>query len=181
MAGKTVTRADLGEAVYQEIGLSRNESADLLESVLEYMADALVKGETVKVSIAAPKDLWPCVADAGQLENAIFNLAINARDAIMDRAEKEDTQAFEKKIFLRTHYEQNKVSLDVCDTGIGIPPSIVEKIFEPFFTTKEVGKGTGLGLSISYGIIKDFGGNIRVVKNEPQGTCFAITFPVKLA
>ncbi|MBO6520628.1 MAG: integration host factor subunit alpha [Rhodospirillales bacterium] len=50
MTGKTVTRADLGEAVYQEIGLSRNESADLLESVLEYMADALIKGETVKVS-----------------------------------------------------------------------------------------------------------------------------------
>jgi len=108
-----------------------------------------------------------------------INLLINARDAIMDRLENEEPQAFDKKIFLRTRSEQNKVIIEVCDTGIGIPPSIAEKIFEPFFTTKEVGKGTGLGLSISYGIIKDFGGKIRVANNEPQGACFLITFPIK--
>jgi len=128
---------------------------------------------------ALQDDLPQVMVDADRLEQVFINLLINARDAIMDRLEKEDPQAFDKKIFLRTQSEQNKVIIDVCDTGIGIPPSLVDRIFEPFFTTKEVGKGTGLGLSISYGIIKDFGGNIRVSKNEPQGTCFAISFPIK--
>jgi histidine kinase len=128
---------------------------------------------------ALQDDLPRIMADSDRLEQVFINLLINARDAIMDRLEKEDLQAFGKKIFLRTRSEQNKVVIEVCDTGIGIPPSIADKIFEPFFTTKEVGKGTGLGLSISYGIIKDFGGKIRVAKNEPQGTCFSITFPIK--
>ncbi|MGI9568577.1 MAG: PAS domain-containing sensor histidine kinase, partial [Desulfobulbia bacterium] len=125
-------------------------------------------------------DLPEIMSDADRLEQVFINLLINARDAIMDRLEKEDQLAFDKKIFLRTRSEKNKVVIEVCDTGIGILPSVVDKIFEPFFTTKEVGKGTGLGLSISYGIIKDFGGKIRVVKNDPHGTCFVITFPIKL-
>jgi histidine kinase len=119
------------------------------------------------------------MSDADRLEQVFINLLINARDAIMDRLEKEDQMAGDKKIFLRTRSEENNVIIDVCDTGIGIPPSVVDKIFEPFFTTKEVGKGTGLGLSISYGIIKDFGGKIRVMGNKPNGTCFIITFPIK--
>ena len=69
------------------------------------------------------------------------------------------------------------MTIEVCDTGVGIPPHIRDKIFEPFFTTKEVGKGTGLGLSISYGIIKDCGGQITAGPNQEQGVCFCITFP----
>ena len=125
------------------------------------------------------EDLPEIRSDADRLEQVFINLLINARDAIMDRLEKEDQLTSDKKIFLRTRAEGNNVIIDVCDTGIGIPPAIVDKIFEPFFTTKEVGKGTGLGLSISYGIIKDFGGNIRVRKNDPIGTCFIINFPLK--
>ena len=83
----------------------------------------------------------------------------------------------DKKIFLHTYAEKHSVIIEVCDSGIGIPASILDKIFEPFFTTKEVGKGTGLGLSISYGIIKDCGGSIQAVKNKPQGACFVITLP----
>ena len=124
-------------------------------------------------------DLPDIMADADRLEQVFINLLINARDAIMDRSEKEGRPDLDKKIFLRTRSEQNKVVIEVCDTGIGIAPAIADKIFEPFFTTKEVGKGTGLGLSISYGIIQDFGGSIRVADNDPQGVCFVMTFPIR--
>jgi histidine kinase len=124
-------------------------------------------------------DLPEIRSDADRLEQVFINLLINARDAIMDRLEKEDQLTSDKRIFLRTRSERNNVIIDVCDTGIGIPPPIVDRIFEPFFTTKDVGRGTGLGLSISYGIIKDFGGNIRVKKNDPIGTCFIINFPIQ--
>ncbi len=124
-------------------------------------------------------DLPDIMADADRLEQVFINLLINARDAIMDRSEKEGRPDLDKKIFLRTRSERNKVVIEVCDTGIGIAPAIADKIFEPFFTTKEVGKGTGLGLSISYGIIQDFGGSIRVADNDPQGVCFVMTFPIR--
>jgi histidine kinase len=68
--------------------------------------------------------------------------------------------------------------VDVADTGIGIPVSVIDKLFEPFFTTKEVGKGTGLGLSISYGIVKDCGGSIRAFSDGREGACFTVVFPV---
>jgi histidine kinase len=74
--------------------------------------------------------------------------------------------------------ERQWVICEVCDTGKGVSGAIADKIFEPFFTTKEVGKGTGLGLSISYGIIKDCGGSIQVVPNEPEGACFILKFPI---
>ncbi len=124
-------------------------------------------------------DLPAVMADPDRLEQVFINLLINARDAIMDRLELEGSEGFDKRIFLHTHAEKHNVVIEVCDSGIGIPASILEKIFEPFFTTKEVGKGTGLGLSISYEIVKDFGGSIRAAKNEPQGACFVIAFPLK--
>jgi len=85
----------------------------------------------------------------------------------------------EKKIILKTACDGHNVICEVCDTGIGISESISDKIFEPFFTTKEVGMGTGLGLSISYGIVKDCGGSIRVVPNQPEGACFVLKFPLQ--
>jgi signal transduction histidine kinase len=68
--------------------------------------------------------------------------------------------------------------VEVKDTGIGIPKSVLDKIYEPFFTTKKVGKGTGLGLSISYGIIQDYDGTIRVETEENEGSTFIIEFPI---
>ena len=161
-----------------DLGLESVQINQIIIKAFEIFSQQL-KVRGIDTAWALQDDLPQVMVDPDRLEQVFINLLINARDAIMDRLEKEDPQAFDKKIFLRTQSEQNKVIIDVCDTGIGIPPSIVDKIFEPFFTTKEVGKGTGLGLSISYGIIKDFGGNIRVSENEPQGTCFAISIPIK--
>ena len=80
---------------------------------------------------------------------------------------------------VKTRKKGQAVVVELSDTGLGIPASIMEKIFEPFFTTKEVGKGTGLGLSISYGIIKECGGNIRVAPMKGEGARFIITFPIE--
>ena len=115
-------------------------------------------------------------ADPGRLEQVFINLLLNARDAIELRCGPRDVPGAEKTIRLKTSVSEGNVICEVCDTGVGIPPAVMDKIFEPFFTTKEVGKGTGLGLSISYGIVKDCGGTIQVVPNKPHGTCFILTF-----
>jgi histidine kinase len=117
-------------------------------------------------------------ADPGRLEQVFINLLLNARDAIEQRGGPVEPADSDKTIRLQTEVVGNRVFCRVCDSGIGIPPTVADKIFEPFFTTKEVGKGTGLGLSISYGIVKDFGGTIEVVPNQPDGACFILTFPV---
>ncbi|RJP77147.1 MAG: PAS domain S-box protein [Desulfobacteraceae bacterium] len=122
------------------------------------------------------------IGDAGRLEQVLINLLLNARDAIEEKEKRIDpddltSEAWEKKIYLRSRLEDQKVIVEVEDTGQGIPPDIQDKIFEPFFTTKEVGKGTGLGLSIGYGIVKDCGGDILVKSTPGSGACFTLLFP----
>ncbi|MFH2063689.1 MAG: ATP-binding protein [Pseudomonadota bacterium] len=122
------------------------------------------------------------IGDAGRLEQVLINLLLNARDAIEEKEKRIDPDdltsgAWEKKIYLRSRLEDQKVIVEVEDTGQGIPPDIQDKIFEPFFTTKEVGKGTGLGLSIGYGIVKDCGGDILVKSTPGSGACFTLLFP----
>jgi histidine kinase len=118
-------------------------------------------------------------AEPGRLEQVFINLLLNARDAIEEkwRSTGGDLQEL-KKITIKTYLRRNHVMTEVSDTGIGIPSNIRSKVFEPFYTTKKVGEGTGIGLSISYGIIKDFGGNIRIRSVPGHGACFIIRFPV---
>ncbi|WP_018149823.1 PAS-domain containing protein [Leeia oryzae] len=106
--------------------------------------------------------------DRGQLENALLNLALNARDAMGQVG----------KLTLETHVlnDQGMIRLDVVDTGTGIPESIRDRVFEPFFTTK-AGSGSGLGLSIIYGFIKQSGGDIQLHSQTGQGTCFSLLLP----
>ena len=115
--------------------------------------------------------------DWGRLEQVIINLVINARDAIEERWGQVGATQGDRKISLITRAETDRVILEVCDTGAGVPAGLTDKIFEPFFTTKEVGKGTGLGLSISYGFVKECKGDIKVMPNDAGGTCFVLTFP----
>ncbi len=123
-------------------------------------------------------DLPPVKSEAVRLEQVFINLLINARDAIEDRWEREESPDEGKRITLRSRFADGKVRAEVQDTGTGIPEALTERIFEPFFTTKNVGKGTGLGLSISYGIIKDFGGSIRVSRAKGTGAIIVIELPV---
>ncbi|MGD2269787.1 MAG: PAS domain S-box protein [Desulfobacterales bacterium] len=135
-----------------------------------------VRGIEVVWNLA--ENLPTIMADPDRLEQVFINLLINARDGIMDKLASVADGDGDKKIFLSTRSEKEKVIVEVCDTGTGVSPAIADKIFDPFFTTKDVGKGTGLGLSISYGIIKDFGGTIQVLPRKEGGACFVVTFPV---
>jgi two-component system cell cycle sensor histidine kinase/response regulator CckA len=128
------------------------------------------------------RDLWPVKADVSQLEQVVVNLAVNARDA-MPKGGKltvrtanitaEECKALPYKPLPASDY----VTVDVKDTGTGIPREIIDKIFEPFFTTKETGKGTGLGLSTVYGIVKQTNGYVFVDSVVGEGTTFRIFLP----
>ena len=159
-----------------DLNLVHVQVNQVLERSFEIFSQQLkVRGIEVEWNLA--DDLPEVTADPDRLEQVFINLLINARDAIIDRLESGHEDQLLKSIFLHTRSQFDKVIVEVCDTGVGIPPAVKEKIFEPFYTTKEVGKGTGLGLSISYGIINDFGGSITVRDNKPQGSCFVITLP----
>jgi len=120
--------------------------------------------------------LTPILARKTRLEQVIFNLVANARDAVM-RKKEAGPRAVKPAITIRSFYENERVALTVADNGSGIPQDILDEVFEPFFTTKEVGGGMGLGLSISYGIVKDYNGNIDIQSKEGEGTTVKLTFP----
>ena len=138
-------------------------------------------GEIVKVSITAEPVLWYCSTDPHQLETAILNLAINARDAMPDGGTL--TLSIENRTVGHAAAAGwgapagDYVIVTVADTGIGMPPEILSRVFEPFFTTKEVGKGTGLGLSQVYGFAKQSGGFVTVDSAPGQGTKMMIYLP----
>ena len=156
-----------------------------LGEVLSDLSTGLLKrliGETVELEVRHGRDLWPVKADLNQFEQVIVNLAVNARDAMPDGGRltirTRNVPADEVKSF--GHAEivaADYVLVEVADTGIGIPPDIIDKIFEPFFSTKEVGKGTGLGLSTVYGIIKQSGGFIHAKSTPGGGSTFSILLP----
>ncbi|MFK5979252.1 MAG: response regulator [Rhizobiaceae bacterium] len=140
-------------------------------------------GEKVKLNVVHGRDLWPVKVDITQFEQVIVNLSVNARDAMPDGgdltirtanlSESECLERFDYKEMPAAEY----VTIEVIDTGTGMPSDVVEKIFEPFFSTKEVGKGTGLGLSTVYGITKQTGGFIYADSVEGEGTTFRLFLP----
>jgi CheY-like chemotaxis protein len=121
--------------------------------------------------------LMPVMADPTQLEVAILNLAINARDAMPDGGVL--TFSTEKVAIAGEPdlEDGDYIQLTITDTGSGMPPEVVERAFEPFFTTKEVGKGTGLGLSMVFGFVKQSGGHIKIYSEQGHGTTVRIYLP----
>jgi two-component system cell cycle sensor histidine kinase/response regulator CckA len=142
-------------------------------------------GEKVTLEVVHGRDLWPVKADLSQFEQVIVNLAVNARDAMPNggnlavrtaNVPANESGNYAYKGMPNADY----VLVEVHDTGVGIPPDVVDKIFEPFFSTKEVGKGTGLGLSTVYGIVKQTGGFIYV-DSKPGDTAFRVFLPRYIA
>jgi len=116
------------------------------------------------------------VAHNNRLEQVLFNLITNARDAINQKGPS-GPRPDSRQIRIKSYEAKNRVTVSISDTGAGMPKGTINKVFDPFFTTKEVGKGMGLGLSIIYGIIKDYGGEIEVKSKEGKGTVFTFSFP----
>lgn len=139
-------------------------------------------GEAVEIETVVAGGLWNCLVDPVQLENAILNLAINARDA-MSHSGKLTIEAGNASLddaYAQAHPNVEPgqyVMLAITDTGSGIPQEIIEKVFDPFFTTKATGQGTGLGLSMVYGFIKQSGGHVKVYSEEGHGTTVRIYLP----
>ncbi|MGN7293034.1 PAS domain S-box protein [Rhizobium sp. SAFR-030] len=139
-------------------------------------------GDGVEVETVVSAGLWNTLVDPMQIENAILNLAINARDA-MDGFGKLTIEA--GNAVLDSAYAKNNedvvagqyVVLSVTDTGSGMPADLIEKVFEPFFTTKPEGKGTGLGLSMVYGFVKQTGGHVKIYSEVAQGTTVRMYLP----
>ena len=146
----TKTNLDLSE----QVGKTR----DLLRRLLP---------ENIRISVETPRDRASVEGDAGQVQQVLLNLAINARDAMPEGG----------TLTMRVACQSTEVSVDVEDTGVGFDAHTADHLFEPFFTTKEVGKGTGLGLAVVYGIIQQHGGRIDVQSHPGKGSRFRIILP----
>ena len=142
-------------------------------------------GEEIEINTVVDADLWNTLIDPANVENAIINLAINARDA-MDGQGKLTIEA--RNVSLDDSYARvnpdatpgHYVLLTVTDTGCGIPADIIDQVFEPFFSTKTEGKGSGLGLSMVYGFVKQSDGHIKIHSARGQGTSIELYLPRSL-
>lgn len=139
-------------------------------------------GETIDIKVNFEEGLWPCRADPGKVENALLNMAINARDAMPDGGtltiEIKNAILDEDYANLQSDMEPGKyVMLAVSDTGIGIEPDELQHVFEPFYTTKEIGKGTGLGLSMVYGFAQQSKGHVSIYSQTDHGTTLKLYLP----
>ncbi len=140
-------------------------------------------GEKIELKIVSGRDLWYVKADPSEIERTIFNLVVNARDAMLPKGGKlmlrtrnigeRESQKLEAQGVARGEY----VLIEVEDTGTGMTPEVMAKIFDPFFTTKAVGKGTGLGLASVYGIVQQTGGYIFPDSTPGVGTTFRVYLP----
>lgn len=155
-----------------------------LNDVLSDMKDLLTRllGETVEVALALDPEVGGVVVDAGQMQQVILNLAINARDAMAKGGGRLTLATANVSLDQMAAqgqglHEGRYVTLAVSDTGAGMLPETRERLFEPFFTTKPPGAGTGLGLSMVYGIIQQSGGTVRVESEPGKGTTFHIFLP----
>ena len=139
-------------------------------------------GEQVRVETVLAGGLWRSFADAMQVENAILNLAVNARDAMPDggRLTIETANGDLDERYARNRPDVTPgryVMICVTDTGTGMPPKVMERAFDPFYTTKGIGKGTGLGLSQVYGFVKQSGGHVAIYSEIGAGTTIKIYLP----
>lgn len=138
-------------------------------------------GGDIKIETVLSGGLWLTNVDPGQLENAVLNLAVNARDAMPDggKITIETSNAFLDERYGRMHGLKHGqyVLVALSDTGTGMPEDVIARAFDPFFTTKEVGKGTGLGLSQVHGFVRQSGGHVKIYSEPGAGTTVKIYLP----
>ncbi|AZF16527.1 ATP-binding protein [Pseudomonas sp. R3-18-08] len=141
-------------------------------------------GETIHIDVQLPQDSWCINVDRNQLENALLNLAINARDAMhgegVIRITGENIILNPAECAGKSIKPGEYVRLAVTDTGTGMPPTVLKRAFEPFFTTKREGQGTGLGLSMVFGFVRQSGGHVDISSEENKGSVVQMYFPRSL-
>jgi PAS domain S-box-containing protein len=179
--GAELTHRLLAFARGQPLAPQVTEVNALLTSMTDLLRRTL--GENIAIKTEWDANLGKISIDPGELESAVLNLAINARDAMPDGGNLiVETRNAELD---RDYAERNDevqpgsyVMLAISDTGIGMPPEILDHVFEPFFTTKDVGRGSGLGLSMVYGFVKQSGGHIKVYSEPGIGSTIKIYLPI---
>jgi PAS domain S-box-containing protein len=155
-----------------------------LNAMITDMIDLLRRtlGENIEIEVRLDANLWPELADKSQVESALLNLTINARDAMPEggklTVETGNVSLDAEYAAANTEVEPGDyVMLGVTDTGTGMPPDIVERAFDPFFTTKDAGKGSGLGLSMIYGFAKQSHGHLKIYSEVGHGTTVKLYLP----
>ena len=138
-------------------------------------------GPQITVEVVTAGGLWPTLIDPSQLENALLNLCINARDAMpkaaASRSRPPTNGSTSAPPSERDLPPGQYLSLCVTDTGAGMTPDVIARAFDPFFTTKPIGQGTGLGLSMVYGFVRQSGGQVRIYSEVGQGTTMCLYLP----
>jgi CheY-like chemotaxis protein len=152
----------------------------LVTGMSELLRRAL--GESIRTEVVQAGGLWQIFADGNQLESALLNLAVNARDAMPEGGKLtiETANTYLDEAYAAANAEVTPgqyVLIAVSDSGVGMPAEVVARAFEPFFTTKEVGAGTGLGLSQVYGFVKQSGGHVKIYSEVGEGTVVKLYLP----
>jgi signal transduction histidine kinase len=175
-----LVRQLLAFARRQQLEPTRIDANKLVAGMSELLRRTL--GETIAIETVLAGGLWPTFADANQLENALVNLAVNARDAMPEGGkltiETANTSLDEAYVSRHDDLAPGQyVLVAVTDTGCGMTREILAKVFEPFFTTKDIGHGTGLGLSQVYGFVKQSGGHVKIYSEPGAGTTVKLYLP----
>ena len=178
--GAALIRQMLAFSRRQMLNPQRFNLGDLTRGMEDLLRRTL--GDDIEIDMRISPDLWDAMADKGQVENALLNLSINARDAMpaggkltieTGNVRLDDDYAAQNAEVVQGDY----VMLAVTDTGTGMPPEVIERAFEPFFTTKGVGKGSGLGLSMIYGFAKQSRGHLKIYSEVGHGTTVRLYLP----
>jgi signal transduction histidine kinase len=176
----TLTQRLLAFARQQPLSPRRLDANKMIVSMSDLLHSTL--GEQIQIETVAAAGLWTVHVDSQQLENAVINIAINARDAMPDGGKLtiETANAHLDEAYCRQNPEIQPgqfAMIAITDTGVGMPPEVAARAFDPFFTTKAAGKGTGLGLSQVYGFVKQSQGHIKVYSEPGAGTSVKIYLP----
>ncbi|WP_024646938.1 response regulator [Pseudomonas syringae] len=184
-----VTSANRAAALtHRLLAFSRRQSLDSKPVNMNHLVKAMDEllrrsvNESIRLHVRLSEDLWTAEADPNQLENALLNLVLNARDAMSEGGELV-VETFNQqldKTFTNAHENLlpgDYVVLSVSDTGCGMPETVISRAFDPFFTTKPIGQGTGLGLSMIYGFSKQSHGHVSISSEVGQGTTVQLFLP----
>lgn len=173
--GALLTQRLLAFSRKQSLTPHRVEMLPLLENLRELMRHSLPATLTLEIEAQTPA--WPAWIDVSQLENAIINLVMNARDAMEGQSGVIKIRTWNQRVTRSDGRRQDMVALEVIDHGSGMSQEVKSRVFEPFFTTKQTGSGSGLGLSMVYGFVRQSGGRVEIESAPGQGTTVRLHLP----